>query len=105
MQRDQEAWHRAEDELKKEVAAAEGKVGEAQNRLEAVELQLKATKAEQEAALQAVKRQQGEWADREAKLLARNKELFGQIEELQEKVTSEVRACPLLLPGAPRGGD
>lgn len=90
MQRDQEAWHRSEGELKKAVAEAEGKVSEAQNRLEGVELQLKATKAEQEAALLAVKRQQGEWADREAALLARNKQLFAQIEELQSKVTAEV---------------
>ena len=47
--------------------------------------------AEQDAAKQAVKRQQGEWADREAGLQSRNKELFTQIEELQAKLTTEVR--------------
>ena len=84
-------WKECEAELRRELAKAEAVSNTSRNQFEGLELQLRAKMAEQDAAKQAVKRQQGEWADREAGLQSRNKELFTQIEELQAKLTTEVR--------------
>lgn len=93
-QRDAARWQDEEARLKSKVKAAEAETDALRNRFEGLELRLKATHAERGAAMKAVKEQQGEWADRESQLMARNKELYQEVEGLRSKLTQEVRSAP-----------